>query len=91
MNKNANGKLTDEEIRRMSPIEADAYAEEHPEEAMRISRVFFASAVKQTKKSTCQLKRLSLKSVLKRKEKRTARYCEYRAAAGNLFVPTVEC
>ena len=51
MNKNANGKLTDEEIRRMSPIEADAYAEEHPEEAMRISMVFFASAVKQTKKA----------------------------------------
>lgn len=51
MNKNANDKLTDEEIRRMSPIEADAYAEEHPEEAVHISRVFFASAVKQTKKT----------------------------------------
>lgn len=51
MNKNTNGKLTDEEIRRMSPIEADVYTEDHPEEAMRISRVFFASAVKQTKKA----------------------------------------
>lgn len=42
MNKNTNSKLTDEEIRKMSPIEADAYAEEHPEEAMHISRVFFS-------------------------------------------------
>ena len=51
MDKNTNGELTDEEIRRMSPIEANVYAEEHPEEVMHITRVFFVSAVKQTKKA----------------------------------------
>lgn len=45
------GRLTDEEIRKMSPAQADAYAEENPDEALHIAKVFAASAIKQTKKA----------------------------------------
>lgn len=44
-------RLTDEEIRKMTPIEPDAYTERNPEEAMRIAKIFAASAINQTKKA----------------------------------------
>ena len=43
--------LSDEAIRKMSPAEADAYAERYPDEALHIAKVFAASTVKQIKKS----------------------------------------
>lgn len=44
-------RLTNEEIRRMSLDEADAYTDEHPAEAWRFAKAHYASAAKQTKKA----------------------------------------
>ena len=44
-------RLTNEEIRRMSLDQADAYTDAHPAEAWRFARAHGASAAKQTKKA----------------------------------------
>ena len=44
-------RLTNEEIRRMSLDEADAYTDAHPAEAWRFAKAHYSSAVKQTKKA----------------------------------------
>lgn len=44
-------RLTNEEIRRMSLDEADAYTGAHPAEAWRFAKAHYSSAVKQTKKA----------------------------------------
>ena len=44
-------RLSNEEIRRMSLDEADAYTDAHPAEAWRFAKAHGASAAKQTKKA----------------------------------------
>ena len=44
-------RLTNEEIWKMSPKEADAYTDAHPAEAWRFAKAHGASAAKQTKKA----------------------------------------
>ena len=44
-------RLTNEEIRRMSLDQADAYTDAHPAEAWRFAKAHGASAAKQTKKA----------------------------------------
>ena len=43
--------LTDEEIRKMSPKEAEVYLESYPDEAWHFAKVFYASANGQAKKA----------------------------------------
>lgn len=47
--------LTDEEIWKMSPKEAEAYLEAHPDESWRFAKIFYASAIKQAKKAALHL------------------------------------
>ncbi len=44
-------RLTNEEIWKMSPAEANAYTDAHPAEAWRFAKAHYSSAVKQTKKA----------------------------------------
>ena len=44
-------RLTNEEIWKMSPEEADAYTDAHPAEAWRFAKIHYSSAVRQTKKA----------------------------------------
>ena len=57
MNKNTSlmGYLTDEEIRKMSMSEVDAYLESHPDQAQHFAKVYAASAAKQAKKTILYL------------------------------------
>ena len=47
--------LTDEEIWKISPKEAEIYLEAHPYEAWRFAEIYYASALKQTKKAVRHL------------------------------------
>lgn len=44
-------RLTNEEIWKMSPEEADAYTDAHPAEAWRFAKIHYSSANKQTGKA----------------------------------------
>lgn len=44
-------RLTNEEIKKMSIIEADAYTDVHPAEAWRFAKAHGAAAINQTKKA----------------------------------------
>ena len=42
-------RLRDEDIRRMSPVQAEAYTKNHPAEAWRFAKIFGKEAAEQTK------------------------------------------